>query len=86
MKVTRRMLEARVEFLNLNLNRPTEYAVGFFHLGASNLGGTSRYELLETVNAHGGCHVHFSGNSQNMWAYLRGVDDAIQLQMFPKMR
>jgi hypothetical protein len=105
MKVNRKMLEARVEFLNSTLNRPTEYyvpcfpgskntfdqiAVGFFHLGASNPGdGWTRYELLETVNEHGRCHAWFSGNNQDMWAYLRGIDDAIRLHLplpFPAYR
>jgi hypothetical protein len=93
MKVTRKMLEAQIAFLNRNLNRPAEYMepsarcnVRHFHLGANSPGdGWTRYSLLETVNEGGAVHEHFHGNGQDLYAYLRGIDDATRLQAFPKL-
>lgn len=98
MKVTRKILEAQVEFLNKNLNRPTKYwvpcfpgsantfkqtAIGHFRLGVSSPGdGWTRYSLLETVTDGGGVREYFSGNNQDLYAYLRGVDDAMRLKKF----
>lgn len=101
MKVTRKMLEAQVAHLNRNLNRPAEYfvpcfpgskntfrqiSVGHFMLGVPSPGdGWTRYSLEEIVSYDGARHVHFSGNNQDMFAYLRGIDDATRLQAFPKV-
>lgn len=92
------MLENQVVCLNRNLNRPASYStpnadgslpqrinVGHFHLGIMSPGdGWTRYSLLETVNEGGGVHQHFAGNNQDLYAYLRGVDDAMRLKAFPK--
>lgn len=93
MKVTRKMLETQVAHLNRNLNRPSESwtrtdagltaNIGNFHLSINNPGdGWTRYRLHEMVTPGGGVHEHFSGNNQDMWAYLRGVDDALRLKAF----
>ena len=100
MKVTKRMLQSRVEFLNKNLNRPESYyvpcfpgsantfkqiAVGYFYLGINAPGdGWTRYSLLEVINERGAVYEHFAGNNQDLWAYLRGIDDALRLKAFNK--
>jgi len=94
MKVTRKMLEAQVVFLNKNLNRPSEpwkrvdgklvANLGNFHLGISSPGdGWTRYSLHEMLTESGGVHSHFSGNNQDIWAFLEGVDAAMRLKSFP---
>lgn len=96
MKVTRKMLEAQVAHLNRNLNRPAEpwtrtdsgfhANIGNFHIASNSPGdGWTRYQLHEMVTEGGGVHQHFSGNNQDMFAYLRGIDDATRLQAFPKV-
>lgn len=95
MRITRKILDNQITCLNRNLNRPATYGtatakehfthVGHFHLEIVSPGdGWTRYSVLETVNKAGAVHSHFSGNGQDVYAYLRGVDDATRMAMFPK--
>ena len=91
------MLDAMAANLNRTLNRPSEpYSlktepvrnsanIGHIYVSAMSPGDDwTRYSLQEIVNEGGGVRQHFSGNNQDLYAYMRGVDDAIRLQAFVK--
>ena len=92
MRITRAILQSRVERINAVLNRPkTAYTLvedaggktylpndGHFKLDSHSPGdGWTRYHLAMMLESGGEVNVSHGCNAQEMFAYLRGVLDVL---------